>query len=112
MTTHPESSETCKFILLRHGESVGNAEGRIQGLTDFPLTEVGRQQAHALASRWLTEQKTFDMVLSSPLMRCRETAEIIADAMNLTVEYDEIWVERDYGKFSGLTHAGSTYHEP
>jgi len=39
------------ITLLRHGESVGNSEGRVQGQADYPLTETGRQQAHSLAER-------------------------------------------------------------
>ncbi len=66
------------LTLLRHGESVGNAENRLQGQADFPLTETGRQQAQALAKRWLAEGLTFDRVIASPLKRSRETAEIIA----------------------------------
>lgn len=104
----PENSERLvayHFTFLRHGESVGNAEGRIQGQSDFPLTEAGRQQAQALASRWLAEGRSFDGVLSSPLLRCRETAEIIASLMGLDTTYDPLWMERDYGKLSGMLHA-------
>ncbi len=111
MPTDPEIHQTYQFILLRHGEFVGNAEGRIQGLSDFPLTKHGQEQARALARRWLTEERPFHRVLSSPLARCRETAEIIAGAMNLPVEYDEIWMERDYGKLSGMTHAIAVENE-
>jgi broad specificity phosphatase PhoE len=92
------------FILLRHGESRGNAEGRIQGQSDFPLTDYGRQQAQLLARRWLAEGKTFDSIISSPLVRCQETAEMIAQAMAVPVEYDALWMERDYGKLSGMDH--------
>lgn len=111
MPTDLETSERYQFILLRHGESIGNAEGRIQGLSDFRLTDNGREQARALANRWLAEGISFDRMMSSPLVRCRETAEIIAEAMNLPVEYDEIWMERDYGKLSGLTHAAAVKSE-
>ena len=111
MSADPGTSETYQFILLRHGESVGNAEGRIQGLSDYPLTDNGREQARALAHRWLADKISFDRVLSSPLVRCRETAEIIAEAMNLPVEYDEVWMERDYGKLSGLTHTKAVESE-
>lgn len=89
--------------LLRHGESVGNAESRWQGQADYPLTNRGREQAQALANRWKQEKVTFDAVISSPLSRAKETAEIIASALNLRVEFDPIWLERDNGDFSGLT---------
>lgn len=91
------------ITLLRHGESVGNAESRWQGQADFPLTDKGREQARALAARWMREKLQFDYVISSPLSRARETAEIIASELNLKVEHDPLWLERDNGEFSGLT---------
>ncbi len=92
-----------KITLLRHGESVGNAESRWQGQSDYPLTERGRKQAYALAERWKRERVSFDAVISSPLSRAKETAEIVAAELGLTVELDPLWLERDSGKFSGLT---------
>ncbi len=99
---HAKTPLTYHFTLLRHGQSVGNAENFHQGQSDFPLTETGRQQAHALADRWQAEAKCFDLVISSPLMRARQTAEIIAQALNLPLEYDPEWMERDAGLLSGL----------
>ncbi|RPI31749.1 MAG: histidine phosphatase family protein, partial [Chloroflexota bacterium] len=80
MTANPTPSQTYHLILLRHGESVGNANGVYQGQADFELSDLGRRQAQALAERWVAEEKTFDLVISSPLLRARQTAEIIAEA--------------------------------
>ncbi len=91
------------FTLLRHGESVGNAESRWQGQTDFPLNDTGRAQARALAERWKSEGMTFDKIFSSPLARARETAEIISAAVGAPAELDPIWMERAVGEYSGLT---------
>ncbi|GJQ36968.1 MAG: histidine phosphatase family protein [Anaerolineales bacterium] len=91
------------ITLLRHGESVGNAESRWQGQADFPLTDVGREQAKALAERWKREKVKFDFIISSPLSRARETAEIIGAQLGLLVEFDPLWLERDNGEFAGLT---------
>lgn len=91
------------ITLLRHGESVGNAESRWQGQVDYPLTERGRAQARALAERWKRERVKFDFVVSSPLSRARETAEIIASGLGLTVEFEPLWLERNNGEFAGLT---------
>jgi broad specificity phosphatase PhoE len=96
-------SQPFLITLLRHGESVGNAESRWQGQSDFPLTDTGRAQVSALADRWRTENAKFDYLISSPLLRAKETAEIIAFALNLSVETDPLWLERDNGDFSGLT---------
>ena len=91
------------ITLLRHGESVGNAESRWQGQADFPLTDRGRAQASALAERWKREKVKFDYIISSPLSRARETAEIIASQLNMHVEFEPLWLERDNGEFAGLT---------
>ena len=91
-----------QFIFLRHGEFVGNAESRWQGQSDYPLTEKGKAQAHALAKRLKSEGVKFDLVISSPLIRAKETAEIIASALNVKVEFDPIWIERNIGEMEGL----------
>jgi broad specificity phosphatase PhoE len=92
-----------QFVLLRHGESIGNAQSRWQGQSDYPLTEKGRAQATALAERWKFEDVKFDLAITSTLMRARETAEIVTSALNVKVETDEIWMERAIGEMEGLT---------
>lgn len=94
-----------KITFLRHGESTGNAEGYFQGQGDFPLTEIGREQAHALALRWQAEKREFDYVIASPLSRARETAEIITETLDIPIdEFDPIWMERHNGKITGMKH--------
>lgn len=90
------------FTLLRHGESQGNYEGRHQGQADFPLTDLGRQQTRSLVERWKNEKKVFDRVISSPLARARETAEIISTQLNFPLEMDPLWMERNNGLMAGL----------
>jgi len=91
------------FTFLRHGESVGNAEARWQGQTDFPLNDTGRAQAQALTERWKSEGMTFDRIISSPLARASETAEIISAVLNVPVELNSFLLERAIGEYSGLT---------
>jgi broad specificity phosphatase PhoE len=91
------------FTFLRHGESLGNAQSRWQGQSDYPLTERGRAQANALAQRWKAENQKFDLVIASPLTRAKETAEIVAAALQAQLELDPIWLERDIGEMEGLT---------
>ena len=107
-------TKSYDFVFLRHGESVGNAEERFQGQSDFPLTEAGREQARALADRWLKEGMKFDLALTSPLSRARETAEIVAGKLNVPLEANSIWMERDAGGVSGLTReeASKLFPEP
>ena len=91
------------FVFLRHGESIGNAQSRWQGQSDYALTEKGRLQVYALAERWKSENMKFDLILASPLSRARETAEIIAAALKSKIEFDPILLERHIGEMEGLT---------
>lgn len=96
------ASEIYTVTFLRHGESVGNAERRFQGHADFPLTERGRLQARALAERWQAEGVAFDRAFSSPLLRARETAEIVCAALDVPLELDPDWMEINNGLLAGL----------
>ncbi len=94
------------ITLLRHGESVGNAENRLQGHADFPLSDAGREQARKLAARWKAEGVKFDCTIASPLLRALETAQIISEALGIpNFETDPLWMERDMGLRAGLTMA-------
>ncbi len=97
------SSVLHHVVFLRHGESVGNAENRFQGHADFPLTERGRAQARALAERWQAAGVTFDRAVASPLLRARQTAEIVCAALGVPLEFDPGWMEINNGRMAGLT---------
>lgn len=99
----PNDKPVYNFVFLRHGESIGNAESRWQGQSDYALTEKGRAQAHALAKRWKSEGVSFDLIIASPLVRARETAEIIAAALDAKLELASILMERHIGEMEGLT---------
>ena len=102
------------ITLLRHGESIGNADGYHQGQSDFNLTEKGRDQVRALAQRWYKEEVTFDQVIASPLARARQTAEIITQILNLPLDLNPLWMEMDIGVIAGLQHteAKEKYPQP
>jgi len=91
-----------EITLLRHGESTGNAQERLQGRADYPLTEAGRAQVQTLAERWRRAGARFDAGITSPLLRARQTAEILAGVLGLSFEVDPLWVERDVGSLAGL----------
>ena len=99
----PQDKPVYHFVFLRHGESIGNAEARWQGQSDYALTEKGRAQAQALAQRWKSENVKFDSIISSPLTRAKETAEIIASALGAKTEFDPVLLERHIGEMEGLT---------
>jgi broad specificity phosphatase PhoE len=91
------------IFLARHGESDWNVEKRFQGHSDRPLTERGREQAHALAD--LVGSEKIDAVYTSPLSRARETAEIVAARAGLEAVALPELREVDTGSWSGLSRA-------
>jgi phosphoserine phosphatase len=91
------------ILLARHGESDWNRDQRWQGHADRPLTDLGREQARALADRLATTE--LDAVYSSDLERARETAAIVAKPHRLPVKELSDLREVDVGSWSGLTRA-------
>jgi len=90
-----------RLYLARHGRTAWNLERRFQGTTDIPLDDVGRAQALELADAL---RGRFETVLASNLARASETAQIVANALNLELlARDPDLRERGYGKFEGLT---------
>jgi 2,3-bisphosphoglycerate-dependent phosphoglycerate mutase len=90
---------------IRHGITDWNIERRAQGQSDIPLNDIGRSQAHALASRLKNELAEWDLIYSSDLSRAKETADIIARMLGLTVAVDTRLRERHCGLLEGTTAA-------
>ena len=90
-----------RLLLIRHAESVGNRERRLQGRTDFPLTERGRHQAQELAAA--LSRLPVSAVYSSPIRRAVDTAEAVAARLGLAVDIQAALQEYDFGELSGLT---------
>jgi broad specificity phosphatase PhoE len=90
-----------ELLLVRHGETDWNAEGKLQGHTDRPLNDYGRRQAQALADRLAGD--SIDAVYASDLSRARETAEILAEKLSLPVVVDPDLREKNWGNWEGLT---------
>ncbi|MCU1443305.1 MAG: histidine phosphatase family protein [Cryobacterium sp.] len=90
------------LALIRHGQTEWNRELRLQGSTDIPLNDTGRDQARGAVE--LLSAESWDAIVSSPLSRARETAEIIAGglAIDLGPSYD-LLIERNYGEAEGAT---------
>jgi uncharacterized phosphatase len=96
-----EARVTLLYI-VRHGETDWNLTRRIQGSTDIPLNATGREQAAATGR--LLARRQWDAIISSPLARAKETAEIIAGHVGIPVSTAiEAIVERNYGAAEGLT---------
>jgi 2,3-bisphosphoglycerate-dependent phosphoglycerate mutase len=90
-----------ELLLVRHGETDWNAEGRLQGHTDRPLNEYGRRQAIELADRLAGEGA--DAIYASDLVRAQTTAEIIGERLGLPVVVDPDLREKNWGTWEGLT---------
>jgi len=97
-----------RILLVRHGESTWNAEGRWQGQADPPLSERGRDQARAAAHHLPPAR----VAVTSDLDRARETATLLAEPQGLDVAVDVDLRERDAGAFSGLTRPEIHEHFP
>lgn len=92
--------------LIRHGLTDWNRLGKIQGQSDIPLNDEGRQQAELLGERLLHEEYTWDFLISSKLSRAEETGRIIASKLNIPMlEPDPRLNERSFGMVEGLTLA-------
>jgi probable phosphoglycerate mutase len=93
--------KATEIVLVRHGQTVWNLEGRRQGHRDSPLSEHGLFQAQRIADR-LSERK-FAAIHSSDLGRAYQTAERIARTTGNQIRTDPRLRERNYGIFEGLT---------
>jgi probable phosphoglycerate mutase len=92
-----------RLLLIRHGQSEGNAARCIQGQAEYPLNALGREQARRLAQRLAAEHDGIAAVYTSSLGRAVETAEILAQAVGAPVIPDDRLREYDAGELAGLT---------
>lgn len=104
-------SVTTHVLLIRHGQSCGNAEGRFGGHTDTPLSARGRRQAEATAKA--LESERFTAIYSSDLKRAVETASPLARLTRAPLEAADAFRERSVGVMEGLTfeEAAAQYPE-
>jgi len=100
-----------ELLVIRHGQSVADIEGRHEGSADFPLTELGRRQARA-AAEWIAAHYPPDAVVASPLCRAAETARCIAGSGALPVALDDALREKANGVYAGLTFEDSRQRYP
>ncbi|MFG2663587.1 bifunctional RNase H/acid phosphatase [Streptomyces sp. NPDC048387] len=102
----PDMGAPATFVLLRHGETALTPQKRFSGSggSDPELSPAGRRQALAVAEA-LAARGTVQAVVTSPLRRCRETAQAVADRLGLSVTVEEGLRETDFGAWEGLTFA-------
>ncbi len=86
-------------ILVRHGQTVANRSGLLQGHIDNPLTDLGRRQADAVAQA--LRNTDVARIVTSPLVRARETANAIGATLGLEASVEPRLIELDYGDWDG-----------
>ena len=104
------SEKTMRLCLVRHGETAWNAEQRMQGHKDLPLSREGLEQA-AQAARLFVGQSAAALY-SSDLQRAWQTAEPIAAALNLPITRLAALRERNYGRCEGMVRSEVVAHHP
>ena len=98
------------WYLVRHGETLWNRTGRVQGHTDVPLSECGRRQARALGKRLVGT--SFSSVYTSDLSRARESAEAIVHGSEVSITAEADLREFSYGAWEGLTLEEAEARDP
>jgi len=91
---------TTRFILVRHGETVWNQEGRFQGQIDTPLSPMGNKQGILVAEA--LKNVHIDVIYASPLSRSFDTAVMCSNSHGLDVIRDDRLLEINHGKWEGL----------
>jgi broad specificity phosphatase PhoE len=91
-----------RLLLIRHGQSVGNAQRRMQGWSDIDLDETGVAQAVALGERLRCEHQV-SALYTSTLRRAQHTAEVVGSRIGLCPQLDERFMEFDHGALTGMT---------
>ena len=105
-----EVSRPVRLIVVRHGETDWNAEGRIQGHTDIPLSGRGEAQARRLTARLAHEP--ISIAYASDLQRAWRTAELALEGRDISVVRDPAWRELRFGEWEGLTSAETVVRDP
>ena len=99
--TRSRSGGPCMIALLRHAETAVRHAGRFVGSTDLPLAPEGRRKAALLASGIASMRPS--RLVCSPLLRARQTAEPLGEALGMVPEIDPDLREIDFGRWEGMT---------
>ncbi|MDN5599112.1 MAG: histidine phosphatase family protein [Brachybacterium sp.] len=89
-----------RLVLVRHGQTDFNREGRLQGQVDIPLNDTGIRQAESLVP--LVAENPPDVLVASPLERALETARLMSRGSDVEVTTDAAFLERGFGQWEGL----------
>lgn len=95
-----------RLLLIRHGESEGNRDRCFTRTPDVPITGDGRRQVE-VAAEWIAARYDPRRLVTSPFLRARQTAEILAARLRLPVSVEEDLRERSYGELAGRPYASA-----
>lgn len=98
------------LYIIRHGKTDWNALRRLQGQTDIPLNEEGREMARKAATEY--REIHFDECYSSPLIRARETAKLLLEGRNVPIYYDDRLKEMSFGIYEGVQNSSDIPESP
>lgn len=104
-----------KIIFIRHGETEWNLAGRIQGQTDTLLAENGKLQLKRTGEKLAEQNLNVDYILSSPMRRALESAQIVAGQLHFPEEQiktSPLFLERKFGAIEGMTWQEALSHYP
>lgn len=99
-----------KLYIMRHGETDWNKARRLQGKSDIPLNDFGRRLARETAEG--LKEIPFDLVITSPLIRAKETALIVKGDRNIPVIEEERLAEMTFGEYEGFCCKGEGFDIP
>lgn len=91
------------LYIMRHGKTDWNEKHRLQGRTDIPLNEVGREMARKAAIQY--KEIPFDLCFSSPLSRAFETAQIVLEGRKIEIITDDRLMEMSFGIYEGIENS-------
>ncbi len=99
------------FYFVRHGQTVWNVENKICGATDIELTPLGHEQAIETGKKILEMGIEADMILTSPLVRAKETARHIFEVTGIPMKVEPRLIEQNFGRYESTPRDGAEFHE-
>lgn len=98
------------LYVTRHGLTQFNAQERVCGATDIPLTQTGLQQAEEMA-KLAASYQDIQRIIASPMLRAQQTAQAVSKALQLPIETEHRLREWNYGSFEGKSRLTSGFQE-
>lgn len=104
--------KSVPFYFLRHGQTDWNKDGRLMGQSDIPLNQTGISQAQEVAAYLKENHIGLAKIIASPLLRAKQTAQIIHDSINIPLEFNSGLREVRFGIAEGKFESYKTFHLP